>query len=139
VTVTATVTDADPNGDSLFGIALRGFTRSQQDFLYLYLVSSSGKWQFARINGSNGLENTVRLTPIKSGIFKADDANTLRVIAVGSHFQFYLNGKKVSEANDSKLKAPQETYVGLIAGTYTNSEHSTTAFTDMTVLPAPAQ
>jgi hypothetical protein len=137
VTVTATITDADPNGDSLYGIVVRGYVQNKQDYLYMYVISTAGKWQFARLNGSKGIENVVKQTTIKSGIFKADSSNTLRVVAVGSRFTFYLNGKKVGEATDSKLKAPEESYVALLAGTFSSSEYSTTAFTDLTVLPAP--
>jgi hypothetical protein len=58
---------------------------------------------------------------------------------VGSRCTFYLNGKKVGKATDSKPKAPEESYVALLARTFSSSEYPTTAFTDLTVLPAPEQ
>jgi hypothetical protein len=139
VTVTATVTDADPNGESVFGILVRGYSQNKQDYQYMYLIRSSGQWAFARLNGSKGLEAVIKSTPIKSGIYKAGKSNVLRLVALGSHFTFYMNGKKLGETNDSKLKAPAESNVSLAAGTYTDSEYSTTAFTDLTVVPASSQ
>jgi hypothetical protein len=71
--------------------------------LYKMDVTSAGKWQFAkRVNGAwTGL---VPWTS-DSAILKGNASNTLRIVAKGSNFTFFVNGKQVGTFTDNSLAA----------------------------------
>lgn len=71
--------------------------------LYKMDVTAAGKWQFAkRVNGS-----WTALVPwtSDSAILKGTASNTLRVVAKGSNFTFFVNEKQVGTFTDSSIAA----------------------------------
>ncbi len=134
ITATMINTAPDVSGDWSYGIGLRGYSEGDQDYFYLFSISGTGKWQFEKMNGADGLQEIVKPTALKT-TFHAKEENTLRATVVGSHFTFYLNGKKVGEADDDSLAQQDEYKIVLSVVTNTSSKISTT-FTDVSVEPA---
>jgi hypothetical protein len=64
------------------------------DGYYLFLVSSDGYYQVSRrVNGADKVLSAWIESPVVNPGF--DQPNTLRVVARGSEFQFYVNGELV--------------------------------------------
>jgi len=81
-----------------FGIALR---RASQGNFYVFEIDSNSNWDFVKVvNNSNvtPIVDTTQNTAIKGGL---NVTNTLLLRAKGSHFDFYINGTKVGQADDS--------------------------------------
>jgi hypothetical protein len=99
----------------------------------MFRVNGDGTWEFNKLEGSSGATAIVDPTTIKS--FHAEDDNTLRVTAIGDHFEFFLNGKKLGEADDDTLEKQDSYKVFLAAGTYKGLNKLTVDFTDFIVEP----
>jgi hypothetical protein len=93
-----------------FGIMLR---RPSHGNYYIFGIDSNSKWVFFRVVNDN-LTRVVDFTEnaaIKGGL---NSVNVLSVHAAGSHFDFYVNGTKVGQADDSTFASGR---VGLAGGT----------------------
>ena len=94
---------------SLFGIALRRVSRGN---FYVFEIDSNSEWDFVKAVNGNATE-IVSLTQnaaIKGGL---NVANTLLVRSSSSHFDFFVNGTKVGQADDSTYSSGK---AGLAAG-----------------------
>jgi hypothetical protein len=85
-----------------FGIALRhwGNGTGPGNF-YFFEIDSNSNWDFVKSatnSGGTPIVDTTQNAAIKGGL---NVTNTLLVRAKGSHFDFYINGTKVGQADDS--------------------------------------
>lgn len=93
-----------------YGITLR-YTRGVGH--YDFIITTGGYWAFYVCDDAK--QSCMALIPfahsdaLQEGI---DTLNTLEARAVGSHFDFYLNGTKVGQANDSTYTSGQVALVG---------------------------
>ena len=96
VGVDVQVSQLSGDNTSGFGIVFR---RESQGNYYSFRVDSGGEWAaFVCQNGNcNSLGGTSD-NSIKTGL---NATNELEVIAIGSHFDFYVNGTKVGSADDT--------------------------------------
>lgn len=78
-----------------------GGSGSVPDF-YAFLIDGNGKWRaFKVIGGQATFFGPFAANPaIHTGLHAS---NTLQVVMTGSHFDFYVNGTKVGQADDSAL------------------------------------
>ncbi len=136
VTVTVINTAPDPGGEWTYGIGVRDYVDGNDEYMYLFEVSGNGKWLFTRVNGSKGLETIQKATNITGVKLQPKAANKLRVTAVGSHFEFYLNGKKIGQIDDDVLTPPDQSRVALEVGLYGNTAKIRAAFSDLSVVYA---
>jgi hypothetical protein len=93
-----------------FGIVLR---RASQGNYYEFNVDSNSKWIFFKVVG-NSVTSIVDFTEnaaIKGGL---NSVNVLAVQAAGSHFDFFVNGTHVGQADDSTFASGR---AGLAANT----------------------
>lgn len=98
--VSVQVSQLSGDASSGFGVVFR---RASQGNYYSFRIDSGGEWaafvcQNGNCNSLGGSSNS----SIQTGL---NATNTLRVIAVGSHFDFYVNGTKVGSADDSTFSA----------------------------------
>jgi hypothetical protein len=105
--------------DAPFGIDFRGDTPFHNG--YFFGVNANGKWQFAKyVNNSFSPISSDTTTAAQSGL---NAVNTLGVQIHGGHFDFYVNGSKVGQADDSTYSSRQVALDGAANGTevlYTN-------------------
>jgi hypothetical protein len=80
-----------------YGLVLR---RTSMGNYYAFVIDSNGKWRFSKIVN----DTFVDILPFvpNSAIHQGVNAvNTLKVLAVHTHFTFFVNGTQVGEADDS--------------------------------------
>ncbi len=139
VTVTVTNLEPDPAAEWSYGIGLRGFRDNDGNHFYLFETFGTGKWAFSTISGEGDLKTNaiVKLTTINPDAnFDPEGTNTLRARVVGSHFEFYVNGAKVGEADDDSLEAQKSNLLMLVASTSSKTPVVKAAFSDLTVTEA---
>jgi hypothetical protein len=92
-----TVTQLKGPTNLLYGIVLRS---SGKGNYYLFGIDGNGKWIFAKLT-NNSITDLVK--PKSSAVINTNlnHPNTLEVRAVGSQFNFYVNGIQVGQASDS--------------------------------------
>lgn len=84
-----------------YGLVLR---RTSQGNYYKFSIDSNGKWRFSKIVNDTFAE-ILPFVP-NSAIHQGLNAvNTLKVLAVHTHFTFFVNGTQVGEADDSTFSA----------------------------------
>lgn len=133
VSVDASYVSADKTNSWFYGIGVRDFLKDKAEFMYLFEVSREGKWAFERRNGDKGWETISPYKKFNVKSFDPKETNTLRVTAVGDHFEFYVNGTKVGEADDDTIQTPDVTTVALMGGTL-DSTTASVAFTNLSVV-----
>jgi len=102
------------NGKDRAGLAFR---LTNQNQFYFMGLTCDGTWGFNRYTSSNGTETILDYTE-SDVINPTDQPNRIGVLANGSHFEFYINGVKVGEADDSTyLDAGTYGFVTMSAGT----------------------
>ena len=91
---------AGPN-NWLYGLVFRH--TSQGDY-YQFGIDSHGDWYFGKVVNNTGtaLLGWIPNPAIKAGL---NTVNTLLVHIKGAHFDFYINGTKVGEADDTTFSA----------------------------------
>ena len=110
----ATLTMPNCNGKDRAGLAFR---LTNQNQFYFMGLTCDGTWGFNRYTSSNGTETLLEYTE-SDVINPTDQPNRIGVLANGSHFEFYINGVKVGEADDSTyLDAGTYGFVTMSAGT----------------------
>ena len=69
---------------------------------YAFLINGNGNWRAFKVIGGQAtfFEPFTANTAIHKGLRAS---NTLQVVMTGSHFDFYVNGMKVGQADDSAL------------------------------------
>jgi hypothetical protein len=97
VDITVTVTQVHGPINLLYGIVLRS---SGKGNYYLFGIDGNGKWTFAKLtnNTSSYLVKPETNAAIKT---KLNQANTLEVRAIGSQFDFFVNGIQVGQTSDT--------------------------------------
>jgi hypothetical protein len=82
-----------------YGIVLRSTPR---EHYYLFGIDGNGKWLFVNVPSTTRLPVSVIAQTLDSAIHSGLHAvNILEVKMKGSHFEFFINGAKVGEINDS--------------------------------------
>jgi hypothetical protein len=121
------VTVVQSGGDirEFYGIAFR---ESGQDNYYLFAISGRGRWGLLLYaNGAaTPLVTSTANVAIQTGI---GASNRLEVVAQGSQFGFFVNGKQVGTASDTS-------YRGGIFG-LAGADNTEVVFTDLTVTAEP--
>ncbi len=88
--------------DNAYGLIFRlqnkGNDSPSDDNYYLFLVSSDGYYQVRRVldNDDRELSAWIPSDLVNIGVGPDTEPNWLRVVAQGSHFQFYINGQPVA-------------------------------------------
>lgn len=100
VDVTVQVSQLSGDSSSGFGIVFR---RASKGNYYSFRIDSGGQWgafvcQNSNCNSLGGASDS----SIQTGL---NATNTLRVVAVGTHFDYYVNGTKVGSADDSTFSS----------------------------------
>jgi hypothetical protein len=92
-----------------FGITLR---RTSQGNYYQFGIDGNSEWDFGKVVGGTfkSLVDPTSNAAIKGGL---NTANTLQVVAKGSHFDFFVNGTKVGQAEDTTFASGKS---GLFVG-----------------------
>ncbi|HVO41355.1 MAG TPA: LamG-like jellyroll fold domain-containing protein, partial [Aggregatilineales bacterium] len=120
----------DKHNDWEYGIGVRGRDVGRSNGFYYLAVIGDGSWEFD-VHPKANTVNTITSGKLKS--FKPDAAVKLRIVANGSHFDLYVNGAKVGEADDSSLDSVDDNQIILLAGTFTNTPSQLVKFTHLNV------
>jgi hypothetical protein len=104
-----------------FGITLR---RTSQGNYYQFGIDGNSEWEFDKTVGGTftSLVKPTSNAAIKGGL---NTANTLRVVTKGSHFDFFVNGTKVGQADDTTFASGKS---GLFV-----SEQAESVFTNLKI------
>jgi hypothetical protein len=95
--LSATVTTVKTGQNTGYGLALR---RASAGSFYTFEITSDGRWGFLKY--ADGNASTISDFQSSSAIKTGDGAtNDLRVLVVGSHFTFFVNGQQVGALDDS--------------------------------------
>ncbi|MEP7288529.1 MAG: hypothetical protein ABI947_22485 [Chloroflexota bacterium] len=134
VDVTVTV-DADEKlsvGSYSYGVGVRYYANKNNDaYFYLFQVLNTGEWMFTRYNGADDPVVVVERTKIKS--FSNKVANKINITAVGNHFEFFINNKKVGEADDDQLEVQKSYTLVLTATCFDEKSSAAATFTGLVV------
>jgi hypothetical protein len=86
---------------AFFGISLR---YSGAGNFYLFMITSNSTWTFVKVvhNASHAIIAETVSAAIKPGL---NTSNTLLVRVKGAHFDFFINGTSVGEADDTTFSA----------------------------------
>jgi hypothetical protein len=88
-----------------YGIVLRSTPR---EHYYLFGIDGNGKWLFVNVPSTSQLPVNVIAPTLDSALHSGlHEVNTLEVKVKGSHFDFFINGAKVGEINDSHYATGQ--------------------------------
>jgi hypothetical protein len=118
VSVNVKATNPHSSGSWTYGIGVRDHTKDNERHIYFFEILGSGNYQFVYYNSqSNPAFRVVKREKISGVTFDAKAENTLRFVAVGNHFEFYLNDVKVGEADDDTVEPPAESNIVLDAAT----------------------
>lgn len=96
--IKVTVSAVKTGQNTSYGIVLR---HSDSGNFYSFEISPDGQWAFFKIaNDGNAtpIQNFKSSAAIKTG---TNAANDLRVLAVGAHFTFFVNGQQVGALDDA--------------------------------------
>ena len=91
-----------------YGVAFRWLG---MDSYYELGVDGSGEWAFFKCDAVR-CTTAVQYTTDPAILRGLNATNTLQVRAVGSHFDFYVNGKKVGQADDATYPSGQVALLG---------------------------
>jgi hypothetical protein len=134
VTVTASVDSAKTKGLWSYGIGVRYYsegTTKNNGYFYLYEIISDGTWAVTRFNGAEKSTTIVKATDIPN--FDSTRANKISLIATGDHFEFYLNNKKLGEADDNNGADVTKYKFALAASTFDDKSSVSASFTDLLI------
>jgi hypothetical protein len=102
----------------MYGIGVRDHTKDNERHIYFFEIVGDGNYQFVYYNSqSNPAFRTIRRERISGVSFDPKAENTLRFVAVGNHFEFYLNDEKIGEIDDDTVEPPAESNIVLDAAT----------------------
>jgi hypothetical protein len=130
VSVSATVDDSESSGLWEYGLGVRYYTANEKYFYYMLSITSDAQWYFLS-HDAKGF-NTLQQGKIKD--FDPTKSNKLNVIATGNKFEFFLNNKKLGEAEDDSIKK-QKSYYVILSGTADDKDSSVSvSFKNLLVL-----
>jgi hypothetical protein len=98
-------------------------------------VFGDGSWQFAVHPKA---QTSTVLTDGQLSDFKPDAVTKLRIVALGSHFELYINDVKVGTADDSTLETVEANQIILLGGTADKTISQLVKFTNLAVVTAKA-
>jgi hypothetical protein len=103
--ITVHVVQLSGSTELFYGIVLRSTPRERY---YLFGIDGNGKWLFVNVPSTSQLPVSV-IAPTLDGAIHSGlhVVNTLEVKMKGSHFDFFINGAKVGEINDSHYATGQ--------------------------------
>jgi hypothetical protein len=88
-----------------YGIVLRSTPR---EHYYLFGIDGNGKWLFVNVPSTSQLPVSDIAPTLESALHSGlHEVNKLEVKMKGSHFDFFINGAKVGEINDSHYATGQ--------------------------------
>ena len=103
--ITVHVVQLRGSTELFYGIVLRSAPRQHY---YLFGIDGNGKWAFVNVPGTTRLPVSVVAPTLDSAIHNGiHQVNTLEVKMKGTHFDFFINGAKVGEINDSHYATGQ--------------------------------
>jgi hypothetical protein len=135
VTVTAQAIKPDKNNGWDYGLGLRGRDVDTSSGFYYLDVFGDGTWQFA-VHPKT--QTATVITGGQLSDFKPDATTKLRIVALGSHFELYINDVKVGTADDSALDAVEANQIILMGGTTDKTPSQLVKFTNLAVATAKA-
>lgn len=103
-------------GQDVYGLEIRAPRRDGPSLnrLYAFVLTPAGSWAFLLCNSAvskitclNLVDYTLNAA-IRSGV---GATNTLRVVAQGAHFDFYINGAHVGQSDDETIRDGQTALV----------------------------
>jgi hypothetical protein len=99
------VTQLSGSTELFYGIVLRS---TPGEHYYLFGIDGNGKWLFVNVPSTSQLPVSL-IAPTLDGAIHSGvkEVNALEVKMKGSHFDFFINGTKVGEINDSHYAAGQ--------------------------------
>jgi hypothetical protein len=97
VDISVTVRQLSGSYSLLYGIVFRS---SGKGSYYLFGVDGNGKWTFAKLS-NNTSTYLIRPTANAAINAKLDEPNTLEIKAIGSQFDFYVNGIQVGQSKNT--------------------------------------
>ncbi len=127
VDVTVSVKGVKTDSSTSYGISFRDTSTDTQGNYYDFEITPDGQWAFFKVvnDKPTPIQNYQSSSAIQTG---SGATNQLRVLAVGSHFVFYVNGQQVGTADDSTFASGE---VGL--ATYDQNGVSDAVFTNLTI------
>jgi hypothetical protein len=118
VSVNVKANNPHSSGNWMYGIGVRDHTKDNERHIYFFEIVGDGNYQFVYYNSqSNPAFRTIRRERISGVSFDPKAENTLRFVAVGNHFEFYLNDEKIGEIDDDTVEPPAESNIVLDAAT----------------------
>jgi hypothetical protein len=103
--ITVHVAQLGGSTELFYGIVLRSAPRQHY---YLFGIDGNGKWAFVNVPGTTKLPVSVIAPTLDSAVHNGiHKVNTLEVKMKGTHFDFFINGTKVGEINDSHYATGQ--------------------------------
>lgn len=105
--------------------------RANGDQFYDFEINDQGQYYFRRHDANAGA-TYVPLVPSTSSSAISSGANQLMVIANGSDFRLFINGKFLNEVQDSTYSSGQFSFV---AGTIQTASNADASFSNLNVYP----
>jgi hypothetical protein len=104
------------------------FRHASQGNYYDFEITPDGQWAFYKVvnNKATAISDYQSSAAIQTG---AGASNEMRVLAVGTHFVFYVNGQQVGEEDDSTFSSSG--VVGL--GNLDNQDNTVVVFMNLVV------
>jgi hypothetical protein len=116
-----------------YGLGVRAYKEDTSTYFYLFEVRGTGRFTFTAQRGGSTIRTIIRETALPG--FRVNNANVLRIKAVGNRFELYFNGVRVGTATATDLKAQDDYGVLLSAGTF-DAETMQARFRNMRVVAA---
>jgi len=116
-----------------YGLGVRAYKEDTSTYFYLFEVRGTGRFTFTAQRGGSTIRTIIRETALPG--FRVNNANVLRIKAVGNRFELYFNGVRVGTATATDLKAQDDYGVLLSAGTF-DAETMQARFRNLRVVAA---
>lgn len=116
-----------------YGLGVRGYKEDTSTYFYLFEVRGTGRFTFTAQRGGSVVRTIIRETVIPG--FRVNNANVLRIKAVGNRFELYFNNIRVGTATATDLKAQDDYGVILSAGTF-DADTMQTRFRNLKIVAA---
>jgi len=141
VSVTGKVSNVGSGNNWRWGIDFRLKTDETLDEYYGFRIWSEKQWSFYYLQDGYTRRAIAVDRPVLN--MNAEGANTLRVIALGDQFTFFINGQKLAQLTDTSLPSDGDYRLELFSREITEKDVATqmkvtlTAFSALLVAAAP--
>lgn len=109
------------------------FRRADEDHFYGFQITPQGEYTIYR-EEETSISNLVGPNYSNNILPGRGQLNTLRVVAIGSGFKFYINDSLVASLTDTVLSSGE---IGLYTCTCNGSDNSSVSFYDLTLSALP--